>query len=544
MQALEHQIVDFLTQLMQSIGWPGVVVIMALESANIPIPSELTMPLAGWLLVQARGGTAFQAVWQGGLYGALGCTIGSVVSYWLGAWGGRPLLERYGRYLFIRHSDLEQADRWFARWGDWAAFISRLLPIVRTFISFPAGVTRMRFSTFTIYTFVGSYIWCGALAWGGYLFGEHWEELRAIMRPFDVPVGLAIVASVWWYIHRRRRLAREEQRRVTGMPTFCGACGARATQPDQAFCTECGARMAPSTAGAEAASGHPLGPASGSPADIPARRPRTQPVRGWEVAAIAVIGVVWIAAAVWWVAALTFSLALGQQLGPDRLLQTVAVTAIPPLAIVAFFAARQAGFGGWRWALPLLIAVPILMVAIPALVPQSPLGQAAPVAAPVVPTQPAPATVATPTPAGQQAGGAATQPPANTPLSAPVPTGTPLAVVTPASTPRPTNTPLTIALPTSISLPNLPVIGNTPTPVPDTKLSADQARQAVKDSLPGRCVGVEILIDLAQSTYEAPNWVVTILPGDVWRVDDGTSAVVPDEKAAARAQRECGPGRR
>jgi len=155
MQALEHQIVDFLTQLMQSIGWPGVVVIMALESANIPIPSELTMPLAGWLLVQARGGTAFQAVWQGGLYGALGCTIGSVVSYWLGAWGGRPLLERYGGYLFIRHSDLEQADRWFARWGDWAAFISRLLPIVRTFISFPAGVTRMRFSTFTIYTFVG-----------------------------------------------------------------------------------------------------------------------------------------------------------------------------------------------------------------------------------------------------------------------------------------------------------------------------------------------------------------------------------------------------
>ena len=147
MQALEHQIVDFLTQLMQSIGWPGVVVIMALESANIPIPSELTMPLAGWLLVQARGGTAFQAVWQGGLYGAVGCTIGSVVSYWLGAWGGRPLLERYGGYLFIRHSDLEQADRWFARWGDWAAFISRLLPIVRTFISFPAGVTRMRFST-------------------------------------------------------------------------------------------------------------------------------------------------------------------------------------------------------------------------------------------------------------------------------------------------------------------------------------------------------------------------------------------------------------
>ncbi len=167
-QAVEQQIVQHLTQLMQSIGWPGVVLIMALESANIPIPSELTMPLAGWLLVQARGGTALQAIWQGGLYGAVGCTIGSVASYWLGAWGGRPLLERYGRYLFLRQRDLEQAERWFARWGDWAAFVSRLLPIVRTFISFPAGVARMRFGTFTVYSFVGSYIWCAGLAWGGY----------------------------------------------------------------------------------------------------------------------------------------------------------------------------------------------------------------------------------------------------------------------------------------------------------------------------------------------------------------------------------------
>jgi len=173
-QAVEQQIVQHLTQLMQSIGWPGVVLIMALESANIPIPSELTMPLAGWLLVQARGGTALQAIWQGGLYGAVGCTIGSVASYWLGAWGGRPLLERYGRYLFLRQRDLEQAERWFARWGDWAAFVSRLLPIVRTFISFPAGVARMRFGTFTVYSFVGSYIWCAGLAWGGYVFAHDW----------------------------------------------------------------------------------------------------------------------------------------------------------------------------------------------------------------------------------------------------------------------------------------------------------------------------------------------------------------------------------
>ena len=146
MEALEHQLVEFLTNLFQTIGWFGVVVIMALESANIPIPSEVTMPLAGWMLVQAKGLSAWSACWLGGLWGAVGCTLGSVISYALGAWGGRPLVERYGKYILVHEEDLEKADRWFARWGDWAAFISRLLPIVRTFISFPAGVVRMKFS--------------------------------------------------------------------------------------------------------------------------------------------------------------------------------------------------------------------------------------------------------------------------------------------------------------------------------------------------------------------------------------------------------------
>jgi membrane protein DedA with SNARE-associated domain len=139
-EALEHELVAFLTNLLQTIDWLGVVVIMALESANIPIPSEVTMPLAGWMLVQARGLSASQAIWLGGLWGAVGCTIGSIVSYALGAWGGRPLVERYGRYILVHDEDLARADHWFARWGDWAAFVSRLLPIVRTFISFPAGV--------------------------------------------------------------------------------------------------------------------------------------------------------------------------------------------------------------------------------------------------------------------------------------------------------------------------------------------------------------------------------------------------------------------
>ncbi len=201
MAHFEQQIVAFLTQLLQTIGWPGVVAIMILESCNIPIPSEVTMPLAGWMLVQAQGLPAWQAVLMGGLMGAIGCTIGSVISYYLGAWGGRPLIQRYGRWIFVSEEDLEHADHWFARWGDWAAFISRLLPIVRTFISFPAGVVRMNFPRFVIFTFAGSFVWCALLAFGGYVFGANWEQLRAAMRPFDIPIALIIVAGVAYYVY-------------------------------------------------------------------------------------------------------------------------------------------------------------------------------------------------------------------------------------------------------------------------------------------------------------------------------------------------------
>ncbi len=215
---LEHQIVTFLTNLFQTMGWGGVVGIMALESANIPIPSEVTMPLSGWLLIQAQGGTAWDAVLWGGLWGAVGCTSGSVISYALGAWGGRPLLDRYGKYLMINPHDLEVADRWFKRWGDWTAFLSRLLPIVRTFISFPAGVTKTRFIPFVAYSFIGSFIWCAALAYGGYAFGARWEELRAIMRPFDIPIAIVLgLGFVYYIIHHVRRGARANKQEVSSV---------------------------------------------------------------------------------------------------------------------------------------------------------------------------------------------------------------------------------------------------------------------------------------------------------------------------------------
>src|SRR5512140_2072887 len=162
-QALELQIVTLLTNIIQSIGWIGIMLIMAIESANIPIPSEVTMPLAGWLLVQARGGSLIEAIMLGGLLGALGCLIGSVVNYGVGLYGGRPFVERYGKYFFISKKDIARADKWFARWGDWASFLSRLLPVVRTFISFPAGMVRINFVRFSIFTFLGSFLWCAAL---------------------------------------------------------------------------------------------------------------------------------------------------------------------------------------------------------------------------------------------------------------------------------------------------------------------------------------------------------------------------------------------
>ncbi|MBI2864512.1 MAG: DedA family protein [Chloroflexi bacterium] len=181
---------------------------MAIESACIPLPSEVIMPLSGWMLIQAKR----LSIWWtllAAFYGALGCTIGSVVAYWVGALGGRPLVERYGRFFLVSHHDLAVADRWFAKYGDWAAFLSRLLPVVRTFVSFPAGIARMNFPKFVIYSFLGSFPWCLALAIGGFYLGSNWESLRSAMRPFDIPIILVFVILVGIYIYRHLRKARE-----------------------------------------------------------------------------------------------------------------------------------------------------------------------------------------------------------------------------------------------------------------------------------------------------------------------------------------------
>ena len=204
MLSIEQAILDFVSNTYNLIGWPGVVAMMAIESACIPLPSEIVMPLAGWMLIKEKSlGMAY--IWVAGAYGALGNVLGSALAYGVGMWGGRPFLDRYGKYILISHRDLDLADRWFYKWGSWSIFISRLLPAVRTFISLPAGIARMPFVKFLFYTFIGSFIWSLGLAWGGYLLGEHWEQLRNVMRPFDPLIIAVAIVFVALYIYRHIR---------------------------------------------------------------------------------------------------------------------------------------------------------------------------------------------------------------------------------------------------------------------------------------------------------------------------------------------------
>ncbi len=213
MTFLEHWLLDFIEATYNLMQWPGVVALMAIESACIPFPSEIIMPLAGWMLVKEQA-LPVSYVLAAGAWGALGNTIGSVIAYYAGVWAGRPLLKKYGRYILLSQRDLDMTDRWFTRSGSWTVFVSRLLPVVRTYISLPAGIARMNIYKFLAYTFVGAFIWSTGLAWGGYLLGEHWEDLRNLMRPFDpVFIGLIIIL-IAVYIYRHLRHLKEQGKKI------------------------------------------------------------------------------------------------------------------------------------------------------------------------------------------------------------------------------------------------------------------------------------------------------------------------------------------
>jgi membrane protein DedA with SNARE-associated domain len=185
-------------------GYLGIVLLMAIESACIPLPSEVIMPFSGYLVSVGRFNLTLVA-----LAGAVGCNVGSLVAYAVAARGGRPLVEKYGTYFLVTRQDLESADRWFARYGDRAVFFARLLPVIRTFIAFPAGIARMNSLRFHIYTFLGSLPWCWALAYAGLKLGGRWPILREYFHRFDTAlVALIAVGGAWVLYHRWKNRLR------------------------------------------------------------------------------------------------------------------------------------------------------------------------------------------------------------------------------------------------------------------------------------------------------------------------------------------------
>ncbi|PYQ14454.1 MAG: alkaline phosphatase [Acidobacteria bacterium] len=193
----------FIIATISTLGYGGIALLMAIESACIPLPSEIIMPFSGYLVF-----TGAMMLWAVALAGAVGCVLGSLVAYWVGAKGGRPLVEKYGKYVLISHRDLQLADRWFRNHGEITIFIGRLLPVVRTFIAFPAGVAHMNLWRFNLYTFVGSFIWCYALGWIGLKLGEHWNTLGTYFHQFDAIIGVVLVAGFSWYVWRHLKHVR------------------------------------------------------------------------------------------------------------------------------------------------------------------------------------------------------------------------------------------------------------------------------------------------------------------------------------------------
>jgi membrane protein DedA with SNARE-associated domain len=193
----------FIIATIAATGLFGVALMMAIESACIPLPSEIIMPFAGYL-----ASTGQFSLWAAATAGAIGCNIGSAVAYAVGRHGGRRFVERWGGYFLVTHRDLEAADRFFARFASAAVFIARLLPVVRTFIALPAGISGMPQVKFHIYTFLGSWPWCFALAYAGYHLGKAWEsnpELRAFMHRFDALIVALILVGLVWYVWRHWR---------------------------------------------------------------------------------------------------------------------------------------------------------------------------------------------------------------------------------------------------------------------------------------------------------------------------------------------------
>jgi membrane protein DedA with SNARE-associated domain len=200
LESIIAPIAGFIVATISAVGYGGIVILMAIESACIPLPSEIIMPFSGYLVSTGRFDLIMVAT-----AGAIGCNLGSTLAYAVGYYGGRPLVEKWGAYVLISRRDLEFADRFFGRFGSITIFLSRLLPVVRTFIALPAGIARMNQVKFQLYTFLGSWPWCFALAYVGVKLGERWDTdptLRDFLHRFDAVIIAAFLIAVVWYVRR------------------------------------------------------------------------------------------------------------------------------------------------------------------------------------------------------------------------------------------------------------------------------------------------------------------------------------------------------
>jgi membrane protein DedA with SNARE-associated domain len=202
--AIIETLAGFVIELISTFGYFGIFLAMAIESACIPLPSEVIMPFAGYLVYEGE-----LNFWLVSLTGALGNLAGSLVAYWVGLKGGRPFLEKYGKWVLITRHDLDMSERWFARHGKSTVFFTRMMPVIRTFISFPAGMSHMKLSTFSIYTFLGALPWCIFLTYVGMKLGENWDTLGTYFHKFDIVIGIVLVLAIVWYVRRHIKLLKK-----------------------------------------------------------------------------------------------------------------------------------------------------------------------------------------------------------------------------------------------------------------------------------------------------------------------------------------------
>jgi membrane protein DedA with SNARE-associated domain len=217
---IDQIVIPFLNGLYGAVGYVGVMIAMAIESAMVPLPSELILPYAGFLVsdpsqLEPLTGRAW-SFWIVVIVATIGNTIGSLVGYAIGAWGGRPFLMRWGKYLLIRPHEIELADHFFQRYGPATAFFSRLLPIVRTFISFPAGVARMPLGKFILYSTLGALPWSFLLVFAGEQLGARWTDIRHALQPFDLAIAVGVVALIVLFIWWRLGMPGRPNRGATG----------------------------------------------------------------------------------------------------------------------------------------------------------------------------------------------------------------------------------------------------------------------------------------------------------------------------------------